>query len=326
MKSLEHIIFKAASAQKTILLVEGEDERIQQAAYLLVNRGWAKEVILITQDTLLNLGDQRIIVRVISQSQVSDQDVSDYLLINAKKAFTWEYAEQQLKHPLWFGAYLLKNGVADVAVSGAVHTTADVIRAGLRVLGTDKRVSTISSSFLMVLPDGRLLTYADCGVVPYPTAKQLADIAITSARTHAKLTGQIPKVAMLSFSTKGSAKHEKIDEILQAVELVKQQDPELIIDGELQFDAAFVPSVAQRKAPHSPIAGQANVFIFPDLASGNIAYKITERIGGATAIGPLLQGFSYAWLDLSRGCKAEDVALVAMMGVLMNIHDKTESV
>ncbi|MCS7029359.1 MAG: phosphate acetyltransferase [Bacteroidia bacterium] len=326
MQALDKIIQRAAAAQKTVLFTEGEDIRIQQAARILVERGWAKKVILLTQDTLLNLNDQRIVVKVISQSEISQEDISDYLLVNANKGFTWEYVQQQLKHPLWFGAYLLKNGIADVAVSGAVHTTADVIRAGLRVLGVSKKVSSVSSSFLMVLPDGRLLTYADCGVIPYPTPKQLADIAIISARTHAQLTGQTPKVAMLSFSTKGSAKHEKIDEILQAIEIVKQQEPELIIDGELQFDAAFVPSVAARKAPNSPVAGQANVFIFPDLAAGNIAYKITERIGQATAIGPLLQGFNYPWLDLSRGCKAEDAALVAMMGVLMHLHEKVQHV
>lgn len=323
MKALEHIIQKAKSEQKTILLTEGEDIRVQRAAHLLVERNWAKKVILITEDTLLNLDDERIVVKVISNSEVSEQDISDYLLINASKSFTWEYAKNQLKHPLWFGAYLLKNHIADVAVSGAVHTTADVIRAGLRVLGVSRKVSTVSSSFLMALPDGRLLTYADCGVIPYPTVKQLADIAIMSAHTHQMLTGETPRVAMLSFSTKGSAKHEKVDELSQAIELVKEQTPELIIDGELQFDAAFVPAVAQRKAPDSPVAGKANVFIFPDLAAGNIAYKITERIGGATAIGPLLQGFSYPWLDLSRGCKAEDIALVAMMGVLIqqeNVH------
>lgn len=322
MKVLEEIIQKAASKQKTILLTEGEDTRVQQAAHILVERGWAKKVILITENTLLNLDDQRIVVKVISQSEVSEEDISDYLLINASKSFTWEYAQNQLKHPLWFGAYLLKNHIADVAVSGAVHTTADVIRAGLRVLGISRKVSTISSSFLMVLPDGQLLTYADCGVIPYPTVKQLADIAVMSARTHTQLTGEIPKIAMLSFSTKGSAKHEKVDELLEVIALVKAQAPELIIDGELQFDAAFVPTIAQRKAPDSPVAGSANVFIFPDLAAGNIAYKITERIGKATAIGPLLQGFNYPWLDLSRGCKAEDIALTAMMGVLMNISEK----
>lgn len=325
MKALEHLIEKAASEQKTILLTEGEDARVQQAARILIERGWAKKVVLVTENTLLNLEDERIIVKVISESEVSEEDISDYLLINATKSFTWEYAKNQLRHPLWFGAYLLKNHVADVAVSGAVHTTADVIRAGLRVLGVSRKVNTVSSSFLMALPDGRLLTYADCGVIPYPTVKQLADIAIMSAHTHQVLTGEVPRVAMLSFSTKGSARHEKIDELLQAVELVKTQAPDLFIDGELQFDAAFVPSVAQRKAPNSPVAGKANVFIFPDLAAGNIAYKITERIGGATAIGPLLQGFSYPWLDLSRGCKAEDIALVAMMGVLMQ-QEKVQNV
>lgn len=326
MKTLESIIAKAALEQKTILLTEGEDIRVQQAAHLLVEQGWAKKVILITEKSLLKLNDQRIIIKVISESEVSEQDISDYLLINASKSFTWQYVQNQLRHPLWFGAYLLKNKMADVAVSGAVHTTADVIRAGLRVLGISKKVNTVSSSFLMVLPDGRLLTYADCGVIPYPTIEQLADIAIMSARTHAQLTGETPRIALLSFSTKGSARHEEVDKLLQALQLVKEKAPELIIDGELQFDAAFVPEVAKRKAPDSSVAGNANVFIFPDLAAGNIAYKITERIGKATAIGPLLQGFKYPWLDLSRGCKAEDIALVAMMGVLMEDYQNAEKI
>lgn len=326
MKVLESIIQKASSAQKTVLLTEGEDERAQEAAHILVDRGWAEKVILITEDTLINLNDKRILVKVISQSEVSEEDISDYLLMNPTRGFTWEYAQQQLRHPLWFGAYLLKNHIVDVVVSGAVHTTADVIRAGLRVLGVSRQVNTISSSFLMVLPDGRMLTYADCGVIPYPTVRQLVDIILMSAQTHSLITGETPKIAVLSFSTKGSAKHEKIDELLEVVKIVKEQAPELIIDGELQFDAAFVSSVAKRKAPDSPVAGQANVFIFPDLASGNIAYKITERIGGATAIGPLLQGFSYPWLDLSRGCKAEDIALTAIMGILMSMKTISEKV
>jgi phosphate acetyltransferase len=326
MKSLEYIIQKAASAQKTILLTEGEDERIQQAAHLLVERGWVSKVILLTENTLLNLEDKRIVVKVISQNEIPEQDISDYLLVNTAKSFTWEYAHNQLKHPLWFGAYLLKNHVVDVAVSGAVHTTADVIRAGLRVLGMPKHTRTISSTFLMVLPDGRLVTYADCGVIPYPTVEQLVDITLCSANTHVLLTEETPKVALLSFSTKGSAKHENIDKLLEVLSIVKSKNPDLCIDGELQFDAAFVPSVAQRKAPDSPVAGNANVFIFPDLAAGNIAYKITERIAGATAIGPLLQGFSYPWLDLSRGCKAEDIALTAMMGVLLSMQEKIHTV
>lgn len=221
------------------------------------------------------------------------------------------------QEPLEVSAAAVRDGQFDGAVSGAMNTSADVIRTGIKVLGTKPGIKTVSSIFLMLLKNGRAVTYADCGVVPYPTAAQLADIAISSAQTHQRLTGETPIVAMLSFSTLGSADHERVKLVREALEIVRTQDAQLLIDGELQFDAAFVPEIAKRKAPNSAVAGQANVFIFPNLDAGNIAYKITERVGEAVALGPILQGLNGSWMDLSRGCSADDIYLVTAISALL---------
>ena len=216
-----------------------------------------------------------------------------------------------LHDPLHVGALMVAAGEADACVAGAARSTPEVVRAALFCIGTATGVDLISSSFLLVLPDGTPVTYGDCGVVPEPDADQLASIALASAATHAQLAGEEPRVAMLSYSTKGSASGPRVELVRTATELVRSRAPALAVDGELQFDAAWVPEVAATKAPGSPVAGRANVFVFPDLSSGNIAYKITQRLAGARAYGPLLQGTASVIHDLSRGCTVDDIITVA---------------
>ncbi len=218
--------------------------------------------------------------------------------------------------PVMFGAGLLALGHADAGVTGAAHATADVIRAGLFCLGTAPAIPLVSSMFLMVRGP-EVLSFADCGVVPDPDPDQLVHIAAATAANHRRFTGEAPRVAFLSFSTRGSAAHAKVDKMRTATERFRAAHPTIACDGELQFDAAYVPAVAARKCADSPLQGRANVFVFPDLDAGNIAYKLTERLGGFAAYGPLLQGLQKPWLDLSRGCKAEDIAGVAVLASAM---------
>lgn len=221
--------------------------------------------------------------------------------------------------PLIAAALLVKSGKADAGVAGATRSTGEVLKTGFQILGVSPEVEVVSSSFLMVLPNGTNLAYGDCAVLPEPNSEQLCSIAISTASTYKTLTGEEPRVAMLSFSTHGSANHPKVIKVRDAVSLIRECDPKLLVDGELQFDAAWVPEIAASKAPDSSLEGNANVFIFPDLDSANIAYKITERLAGARAIGPLLQGLDGIFHDLSRGCSTQDIVDLAVISALQSM-------
>ena len=233
-----------------------------------------------------------------------------------------EQAAQLVKNPLYLGVMLVKTGKADGMVAGSVNSTGDTLRPALQIIKTAPGIKTVSSCFIMVLPEGSkygengVMVFADCAVNIEPDAEQLASIAIASADTAKKIAGIDPKIAMLSFSTKGSAKHANVDKVVEATKIVNTIAPELQCDGELQLDAAIVESVAQLKAPGSKIAGHANVLIFPDLQSGNIGYKLVQRLAGAQAVGPICQGFNKPVNDLSRGCSSEDIVNVVAMTVL----------
>lgn len=244
-----------------------------------------------------------------------------YLERTRSKGISEYEALEIVKNPLYSGCMLVAMGMADGVVSGATHTTADSVRAYLRCFGPRKGIKTISSFFLMVLGDKKLgdegvMLYSDCGIVANPTSEQLAEIAILAKESYEFFVEKEARVALLSFSTKGSAKDSSIEKIVKALEIIKSRNPEMIVDGELQFDAAVVPEIGAKKAQGSKVAGRANVMIFPDLNSGNIAYKITERLAGAKALGPILQGVSKAANDLSRGCSAEDIADVFAITVV----------
>ncbi len=311
---------KARALNKRIVFPEGEDPRTIHAVVRLVEEELARPVLVGHSDRVHAAADASSLVlphTVPIVDPATTEKRSDYaqtlFQLRKHKGLTYEQALDAVSDVLYFGDLMVKRGEADGCVAGAAHPSPDVVRAAIQVLGVAEGSALVSSFFLMVLPDGRPLTFADCGVNPEPDSRELASIGIDAAANHRFLTGEEPRVAFLSFSTKGSAEHEVVEKVQTATQIARQLRPDLILDGELQFDAAYVPSVAERKAPGSPLEGRANVFVFPDLNSGNIGYKIAQRIGGAEAFGPIMQGLNGAANDLSRGCDADDIVNVAVI-------------
>ena len=305
---------RAVEQPRRIIFPEGQDARVLEAANGLAEQGWCLPVVCDPDPaTALHAGVETVSV---ADPELIDRAARQLVENRKQKGMDYQTAIEMVRNPLLFAALLVRTRFVDGSVAGSQAATASVIRAGLYGVGTEVGRNLVSSFFLMQLP-GRAITFADCGVVPDPDDQALAEIAVSAAHNHALLTGERPRVALLSFSTKGSASHEQVDKVVRATSMAQSLAPEIEIDGELQFDAAWVPAVATRKAPGSPVAGQANVFIFPDLASGNIAYKITERLAGAQALGPLVQGLRQPCMDLSRGCSVEDIIDVAVIASVM---------
>ncbi|RJP62336.1 MAG: phosphate acetyltransferase [Ignavibacteriales bacterium] len=322
---LSSIRKNAAEKGKTIVLPESHDDRVLKAAEYLTKEKIAKVVTLGNPDKIqesakrLNADLAGVSIIDFEKSEKLNEYGNIYYEMRKQrgKEIPMEKAVDTFKRDIFFGAMMVKQGEVDGSVSGSTATTADVMRASIQVVGMPKGISIVSSFFLMVFPQ-KVYSFADCAVNPNPDAKQLADIAISTAENHAKLTGEVANVAMLSFSTKGSAEHELIDKVREATKIANEKRPDLNIDGELQFDAAIIESIGAKKAPGSKVAGKANVLVFPDLQAGNIGYKIAERLGGAQAIGPISQGLTKPYFDLSRGCNFMDIVNTAAIAVLMS--------
>ncbi len=327
MELLDKIKEQSKKAQKAIVLPESYELRTLKATAIVLKEKLARIVLVGDGDKIYSIAKAEDLD--VSEAEIWDpvkyskkDDYSEeFLEIRRNKGMTIERAQVQMEDPLYIAAMMVKKGDADGYVAGAANTTGDVLRPALQIIKNKEGISVVSGAMIMILPmkeygDDGVIIVADCGVNPNPTANQLAEIALCSAETGKKLLGMDPKVAMLSFSTKGSARHIMVDKVIAATYLCRERYPDLKIDGELQFDAAVIPTVGERKAPGSPVAGKANIFIFPDLQSGNISVKIIERWGGAMAIGPVLQGMAKPVNDLSRGCSVEDiVGVVAITSV-----------
>lgn len=309
---LDRLKQQAAAAPRRVMLPETADSRVTDAAATLLEQGLAVPVfesapaVAVPGAEILNQQPDWP-----SQQQAIFDSIAEVLADKGEAAVV-----QAQQNPLMRAAVALRLGIVDTAVCGSLATTSEVLRAGIKGVGVSD-AGLVSSSFILDW-ENRALSFADCAVVPDPDSQQLASIAVAAARTHEKLTGAVAKVAMLSFSTKGSGKHPLSEKVAEATTIVNQLAPELAVDGEIQFDAALLPDIAARKAPDSAVAGQANVYVFPDLNAANIGYKIAERMAGATATGPILNGLQKPWLDLSRGCSAADIVNLAVIGAVLS--------
>jgi phosphate acetyltransferase len=329
MSFMENVKAKAKSNPQTVVLPESYDERMLFAAEKVTAQGLAKITLLGNPDKVkadaaaknVDLTGVDIIDPVSAPKLEAYVDV--LVELRKKKCLTREEAKKLLTAPdnLFFAGMMVREGDMAGCVAGATSTTGNVLRAAIQTIGTAPGIKTVSSFFVMITKnpnfgDNGILFYADCAVNPNPDTQGLAEIAVATARNCKALTGVDARVAMLSFSTKGSASHDDVDKVVKAMNIAKEIDPNILIDGELQADAALIASIGEKKAPGSPVAGKANVLVFPDLDAANIAYKLTERIGGAEAIGPVIQGLAKPVNDLSRGCSVEDIVNVTAITVL----------
>ncbi len=327
MNILQEIRKNAKSNKKTIALPEGCEPRTLKAVEIIKKEGFANVILIGKEDKIkekaksLNVNIDGIKIIDPLNYEKTEEYAETFCELRKKKGMTIEKAREIVKDEVYFGTMMVKTGDVDGMVSGAVHSTGDLLRPGLQIVKTAPGTKIVSSFFINIIPnckyaDNGLVITADCAVNPNPAAEELASIAISTAKSAKALCKMEPRVAMLSFSTKGSAKNELVDKVVEATRIAKEMAPDLALDGELQLDAAVVPEVADLKAPGSSVAGKANVLIFPDLNSGNIGYKLIQRFGNAQSIGPITQGFAMPINDLSRGCNVEDIVnIVAITAV-----------